>query len=162
VVEVELVTVRVEMPANTSVVLLRERGGQRRLLPILIGSSEATAIAYALDHVETPRPMTHDLLKNLLDALGVSIEQVVVTELRERTFYAVLTLRSATGTHEVSSRPSDAIALAARTGSPIYVNESVLAEAAYKEEDKGEPEESDEMVEQFRQFIENVNPEDFV
>ena len=90
-VEVELVTVRVEMPTNTSVVLLRERGGQRRLLPILIGNSEAQAIDYALDHVETPRPMTHDLLKNLLDALGVSIEQVVVTELRDRTFYAELT-----------------------------------------------------------------------
>ena len=161
-VEVELVTVRVEMPANTSVVLLRERGGQRRLLPILIGSSEAQAIAYALDHVETPRPMTHDLLKNLLDELGVSIEQVVVTELRDRTFYAELTLRSPSGTHEVSSRPSDAIALAARTGSPIYVNEAVLAEAAYKEEERAEPAESDEMVEQFRQFIENVNPEDFV
>ena len=83
-VEVELVTVRVEMPANTSVVLLRERGGQRRLLPILIGSSEATAIAYALDHVETPRPMTHDLLKNLLDALGVSIEQVIAPFLLSR------------------------------------------------------------------------------
>jgi len=161
-VEVELVTVRVEMPANTSVVLLRERGGQRRLLPILIGSTEATAIAYALDHVETPRPMTHDLLKNLLDELGISIEQVVVTELRDRTFYAELTLRSPSGTHEVSSRPSDAIALAARTGSPIYVNEAVLAEAAYKEEEQAEPAESDEMVEQFRQFIENVNPEDFV
>jgi bifunctional DNase/RNase len=161
-VEVELVTVRVEMPANTSVVLLRERGGQRRLLPILIGNSEATAIAYALDHVETPRPMTHDLLKNVLDELGATIEQVVVTELRDRTFYAELSVRSAAGTHSISSRPSDAIALAARTGSPIYVNEAVLAEAAYNEEERGEGEESDDMVEQFRQFIENVNPEDFV
>jgi bifunctional DNase/RNase len=162
-VEVELVTVRVEMPANTSVVLLRERSGSRRLLPILIGSSEATAIAYALDGVETPRPMTHDLMRNMLDELGVSVEQVVVTELRDRTFYAELRLRSAAGEHTVSSRPSDAIALAARTGTPIYVNEAVLAEAAYKEEDGGESKgEADEMVEQFRQFIENVNPEDFV
>ena len=92
-VEVELVTVRVEMPANTSVVLLRERRAARRLLPILIGNSEATAIAYALDGVETPRPMTHDLLKNLLDELGVTVEQVVVTELRDRTFYAELDLQ---------------------------------------------------------------------
>jgi bifunctional DNase/RNase len=162
-VEVELVTVRVEMPANTSVVLLRERAGGRRLLPILIGNSEATAIAYALDGVETPRPMTHDLMKNLLDELGVNVEQVVVTELRDRTFFAELRLRSAGGTHSISSRPSDAIALAARTGTPIYVSEAVLAEAAYREdEDRDRTGESDEMVEQFRQFIENVNPEDFV
>ena len=107
--------------------------------------------------------MTHDLMKNLLDELGVSIEQVVVTELRDRTFYAELHPALAGGTHAVSSRPSDAIALAARTGTPIYVNEAVLAEAAYKEDDeRAEPAESDEMVEQFRQFIENVNPEDFV
>ena len=162
-VEVELVTVRVEMPANTSVVLLREREGGRRLLPILIGNSEATAIAYALDGVETPRPMTHDLMKNLLDELGVKVEQVVVTELRDRTFFAELRLRSAGGSHSISSRPSDAIALAARTGTPIYVSEAVLAEAAYREDDERERGgESDEMVEQFRQFIENVNPEDFV
>src|SRR5215218_245952 len=162
-VEVELVTVKVEMPANTSVVLLRERGGGRRLLPILIGNSEATAIAYALDGVETPRPMTHDLMKNLLDELGVRVEQVVVTELRDRTFFAELRLRSAGGSYSVSSRPSDAIALAARTGTPNYVSEAVLAEAAYREEDERERSgESDEMVEQFRQFIENVNPEDFV
>ena len=162
-VEVELVTVRVEMPANTSVVLLREREGGRRLLPILIGNSEATAIAYALDGVETPRPMTHDLMKNLLDELGVRVEQVVVTELRDRTFFAELRLSSAGGSHSVSSRPSDAIALAARTRTPIYVSEAVLAEAAYREEDdRKRGGESDEMVEQFRQFIENVNPEDFV
>jgi uncharacterized protein len=162
-VEVELVTVRVEMPANTSVVLLREREGGRRLLPILIGNSEATAIAYALDGVETPRPMTHDLMKNLLDELGVTVEQVAVTELRDRTFFAELRLRSAAGSHSISSRPSDAIALAARTGTPIYVSEAVLAEAAYREdEDRERGGESDEMVEQFRQFIENVNPEDFV
>jgi uncharacterized protein len=162
-VEVELVTVRVEMPANTSVVLLREREGGRRLLPILIGNSEATAIAYALDGVETPRPMTHDLMKNLLDELGVTVAQVVVTELRDRTFFAELRLRSAGGTNSISSRPSDAIALAARTGTPIYVSEAVLAEAAYREDDERDGGgESDEMVEQFRQFIENVNPEDFV
>lgn len=158
-VEVELVTVRVEMPQSTSVVLLRERSGDRRLLPILIGNAEATAIAYALDGVETPRPMTHDLLKNVLDELGVSVEQVVVTELRNRTFYAELRLVTPGGKHSVSSRPSDAIALAVRTGTPIYVAESVLDEAAYREEDQKV--DQDDMVEEFRQFIENVNPEDF-
>lgn len=156
-VEVELVTVRVE--ATSSVVLLRERNSSRRLLPILIGNSEATAIAYALERVETPRPMTHDLMKNLLDELGITLEQVVVTELRNRTFYAELRMRSPSGSHVVSSRPSDAIALAARTGTPIFVDESVLDEAAYPEE-RPVPDQ-DEMVEQFRQFIESVNPEDF-
>jgi hypothetical protein len=158
-VEVELVTVRVEMPQSTSVVLLRERSGDRRLLPILIGNAEATAIAYALDGVEMPRPMTHDLLKNVLDELGVQVEQVVVTELRQRTFFAELRLRTASGQQTVTSRPSDAIALAVRTGTPIYVSEAVLNEAAYREEDQKI--EQDDMVEEFRRFIENVNPEDF-
>ena len=156
-VEVELITVRVE--ATSSVVLLRERGGARRLLPILIGNSEATAIAYALEHIETPRPMTHDLMKNLLDELGVTVERVVVTELRNRTFYADLHLGTPAGPHTVSSRPSDAIALAARTGTPLFVAEAVLDEAAYAEE-RGD-DDQDDMVEQFRQFIDSVNPEDF-
>ncbi len=156
-VEVELVTVRVE--ATSSVVLLRERGGARRLLPILIGNAEATAIAYALEHIETPRPMTHDLMKDVLDELSVSVEQVVVTELRNRTFYAELHLRTPKGPHTVSSRPSDAIALAARTGTPIFVAPAVLDEAAYPEERQGD--DQDDMVEQFRQFIDSVNPEDF-
>jgi bifunctional DNase/RNase len=156
-VEVELVTVRVE--TTSSVVLLRERGGARRLLPILIGNAEATAIAYALEHIETPRPMTHDLMKDLLDELSVSVEQVVVTELRNRTFYAELHLRTPKGPHTVSSRPSDAIALAARTGTPIFVAAAVLDEAAYPEERQGD--DQDDMVEQFRQFIDSVNPEDF-
>jgi len=148
------------MPTNTSVVLLRERGGQRRLLPILIGNSEAQAIAYALDNVETPRPMTHDLLKNLLDALSVTIEQVVVTELRERTFYAVLTLRSPAGTHEVSSRPSDAIALAVRCQAPLFASEELLDEVG--QEPTPEPEEeAEEIIDEFRDFIERVNPDDF-
>ncbi|MPY94223.1 MAG: bifunctional nuclease family protein [Acidimicrobiia bacterium] len=156
-VEVELVTVRVE--ATSSVVLLRERTGGRRLLPILIGNSEATAIAYALERIETPRPMTHDLIKNVLEELGITVEQVVVTELRNRTFYAELHLRASAGPHTVSSRPSDAIALAARTGTPIFVEEAVLDEAAYPEERPAA--DQDEMVEQFKQFIDSVNPEDF-
>ena len=156
-VEVELVTVRVE--SASSVVLLRERAGARRLLPILIGNAEAMAIAYALEHVETPRPMTHDLMKDLLGALDVTVEQVVVTELRNRTFYAELHLRAGGGARTVSSRPSDAIALAARTGTPIFVAEAVLDEAASPEERPAA--DQDEMVEQFKQFIDSVNPEDF-
>jgi bifunctional DNase/RNase len=162
-VEMELVGVRVELPTNVPIVLLRETEGDRRVLPIFIGSPEATAIAFALERVETPRPMTHDLLKNLLDELGVSVERVVVTELRDSTFFAEIHLRRNGQNHTVSSRPSDAIALAARTGTPIFADESVLAEASYPAETTEERsgDDQDEVVEEFRQFIEHVNPEDF-
>jgi bifunctional DNase/RNase len=163
-VEMELVGVRVELPTNVPIVLLRETEGDRRVLPIFIGSPEATAIAFALERVETPRPMTHDLLKNVLDELGVSIERIVVTELRDSTFFAELRLTRNGRAHTVSSRPSDAIALAVRTGTPIFAEETVLAEAAYpadSADEKSGEEQPDEVVEQFREFIEHVNPEDF-
>ena len=155
----ELVGVRVELPSNTPIVLLREKTGERRLLPIFIGGPEATAIALALDKVETPRPMTHDLLKDLLDEVGAHIDRVVVTDLNEGTFYAEIHLSTDGKTKQVSSRPSDAVALAVRAGTPIFAEESVLDEVAYTvNEEDDEPE---EVVEQFREFIDNVNPEDF-
>ncbi len=164
-VEMDLVGVRVELPSNTPIALLRERAGARRVLPIFIGGPEATAIAFALEEVVTPRPMTHDLMRNLLDDLGVSIESVTVTELRDRTFYAEIELHASDGVHRVSSRPSDALALAIRVGTPIYAAEEVLDEAAFEAEDEsdaeGEPEEQSEVVEQFREFIDNVSPDDF-
>ena len=164
-VEMDLVGVRVELPSNTPIALLRERSGARRVLPIFIGGPEATAIAFALEEVVTPRPMTHDLMRDLLDDLGVSIESVTVTELRDRTFYAEIELHAADGVHRVSSRPSDALALAVRIGTPIYAAEEVLDEAAFQAEDEedddaGEEEEA-EVVEQFKEFIDNVSPEDF-
>src|SRR5436189_5755790 len=114
-VEMELIGVRVELPTNAPIVLLREADGSHRTLPIFIGGPEATAIAFALEGVETPRPMTHDLMKNVLEELSISIERIVVTELRDSTYFAELHLRNSNGTHVVSSRPSDALALAART-----------------------------------------------
>jgi bifunctional DNase/RNase len=159
-VEMELIGVRVELPTNAPIVLLRETEGEHRTLPIFIGGPEATAIAFALEQVETPRPMTHDLMKDLLDDLNVRLERVVVTELRESTFYAELHLASNGRNHVVSSRPSDAIALAVRTGTTIYADESVLEEAGYAPEE-GNEEEQDEVVEQFKEFIDRVNPEDF-
>jgi len=158
----ELLGVRVELPTNTPIALLREREGQRRVLPILIGGPEAAAIAFALDEVVTPRPLTHDLMKILLDELETVVERVVVTELREGTFYAELTLRTAAGVRVVSSRPSDAIALAARTGTPIFADEEVLDEAGYVGgDDETDEEEAEEVVEQFKDFLDSVNPEDF-
>lgn len=160
-IEMELVGVRVEMPSSTPVALLRETGGDRRVLPIMIGAPEATAISFALEEVMTPRPMTHDLLRNVLDDLGVSVERITVTELRDGIFHAELELVGSDGIHTVSSRPSDAIALAARTGSPIFASESVLTDAGYLEDSLDDEPEETQMVEQFKEFIDTVNPEDF-
>lgn len=157
----ELVGVRAEMPSSAPIAVLREVGGARRVLPIFIGGPEATAISFALDEVITPRPMTHDLFREVLDDLGVSLEKVTVTELREGVFHAELELNGRDGVHTISSRPSDAIALAARTGSPIYASEEVLAEAGYLEDDEPEEAEQEHVVEEFRDFIDSVNPEDF-
>src|SRR5205823_6870653 len=109
-VEVHLAAVRVDLQSNTPVVLLQETEGARRTLPIFIGAPEATAIAFALQGVTTSRPMTHDLFKDVLVALGVTLERVLITELREGTFYAELHLNGPGGATVVSSRPSDAIA----------------------------------------------------
>jgi uncharacterized protein len=158
-VEMELVGVRVELPSNAPIVLLRETQGQRRLLPIFIGGPEATAIAYALENVVPPRPQTHDLMKNLLDELGARIQKISVTELVDHTFYAEIELVLNGQTHRISSRPSDAIALAVRVGTPIFAAEDVLDEAGHTAaEDSEEPE---DVVAEFREFIEKVNPEDF-
>ena len=113
-IELELVAVRVELPSNTPVLVLRELVGRRRQLTIFIGNPEATAIAFALEGVDTPRPLTHDLFCDVLDGLGTSLERVVITELRETTYYADLHLSSEDGPVTVSSRPSDAVALVNR------------------------------------------------
>jgi bifunctional DNase/RNase len=159
-VEMELVSVEApERPTRTPVVILREMSGQRRLLPIFIGVPEAQAIALSMQNIETPRPMTHDLLKNVLDELGAQVERIVVTELREGTFFAEIVVNSQGEVRSVSSRPSDAIALAVRIGSPIFAAEDVLDEAGRVEQD--DDEQAEEMVEKFRNFIDHVNPEDF-
>ena len=155
-----LVGVRVEMPTNSPIVLLREAEGQHRVLPIFIGAVEATAIAFALQGVVTQRPMTHDLMRDLLMELGIGVERIVITELRERTFYAEIEMTTNGTGYKVSSRPSDAIALAARLGTPIFAEESVLEEAAVTMSEDDEEEDDDE-VERFRAFLDEVNPEDF-
>ena len=161
--QMELIGVRVGLPSNTPIVLLREMSESGRLLPIFIGTPEATAIAIALDGVATPRPMTHDLLRDVLDELSADLERVVVTELRDKTYYAELHLRSDGGRSVLSSRPSDAIALAARTGTPIFAEEAVIQEAGYTTDPVAGPgqEQADEVVEQFKEFIDSVSPEDF-
>jgi bifunctional DNase/RNase len=150
--EVDVVGVRVEMPSNQPIVLLREVSGDR-YLPIWIGAVEATAIAFAQQGVVPPRPLTHDLLKDLLGATGNELTEVRITEMRDGVFYALLVLASGA---EVSARPSDSIALALRTGSKIVCAEDVLDEAGLEV-----PEEEEDEVEKFREFLDNVSPEDF-
>lgn len=154
-IELELVGVRVELPHNQPIVLLKERAGDR-FLPIWIGAVEATSIAFALQGVVTARPMTHDLMHNLLKDLHVSVDRVVVTELREGTFYAEIQMTHDGESFVSSSRPSDAIALAVRATVPIFADESVLAEAGIEIEDEEEDE-----VERFKEFLDKVTPEDF-
>lgn len=153
----ELVGIELERPPNIPCLVLREAGGEGRVLPIFIGGPEATAIAFALEEVETPRPMTHDLMKDLLEVVGARVERVVVTELREATFYAEIILNIAGDVRAVSARPSDAVALAVRYGAPVFAEEGVL-EVAGRTAGEGVPE---EVVEQFKEFIDHVNPEDF-
>jgi len=155
-IEMNLAGVRIELPSNQPIVLLRESEGER-FLPIWIGQSEAAAIALALQGVITPRPMTHDLLRNILDEMAVQVSNIVITELREGTFYAVINMQRNGDAFEISSRPSDAIALAVRLGCKIFVHEEVLSEASILIPN-GEDEDE---VEKFREFLENVNPEDF-
>jgi bifunctional DNase/RNase len=155
VIELQLVGVRVELPTNQPIVLLREREGER-FLPIWIGAVEATAIAFALQGIVTQRPMTHDLMKNILEEMGIHMDRVTITELKEGTFYAVIKFSQNGSNYEVSSRPSDAIALAVRTSVPIFAAEQVLDEASILIKDDEEQE-----VEKFREFLDQVNPEDF-
>ncbi len=156
-IEMNLVGVRVELPGNQPIVLLKESDGER-YLPIWIGTSEATAIAFALQGVPTQRPMTHDLMKNILEELAVSVERILITELRDGTFYAVIEMARNGSSYEISSRPSDAIALAVRLAVPIFAHEDVLGEASIVIR---EDEEQEQEVQRFREFLENVRPEDF-
>ena len=155
-VAMEVVGVRVELPTNTPILLLRERDGTR-YLPIWIGTPEATAIALALEGIETSRPLTHDLIKTLLDALGADIERVDVTSLDEGTFYAELVIEAEGEELTISSRPSDAIALATRSGAPVFAARELLDEAGIEIHDDNEEEE----IERFREFLDDITPEDF-
>lgn len=145
--------VRVEMPSNQPIVLLKELDGVR-YLPIWLGAAEATAIAFAQQEVLPPRPLTHDLFKNVLDSLKVNLQTVYLTELKDGVFYAQLNFGEG---ESISARPSDAIALALRTGSPILASEGLLEEAGIEI-----PDQSEDEIERFKEFLDEINPEDFL
>lgn len=140
---------------NAPIVILKAEGGTR-LLPIWIGLFEANAIAIEMEKIAVPRPMTHDLLKNMIELLDASMERMVVDNLRENTFFASVYLRRDGREHRLDARPSDAIALALRTGAPIFVTHDVLARSRGIElaDDLGEPD-------QWRQWIDHITPGDF-
>jgi bifunctional DNase/RNase len=145
-VPMDITGVRMELPSNTPIILLREQGGER-FLPIWIGPVEAMAISAAIDGVAPPRPQTHDLLTSVIDGLGAAVSRVVVTELRDNVFFADLVLEIGGREVVVSARPSDAVALAVRTGSPVFARTDVLDEAG---------------IERFREALEDMTVEDFL
>ena len=163
-IEMELLGVQVELPSNSPLLLLREADGLGRVLPVVIDTPEAHAIHRGIEGIRLARPLTHDLIVNLLDEMEATVISVQVTELRERTFFAEIELEVAGQKQTISARPSDAIAIAVRTETAIYASEEVLAEAGQMieghdaEGDDGDP---DELLDEFKQFLDDVNPDDF-
>lgn len=162
----EVVGVRVEMPSNQPIVLLREIDGTR-FLPIWVGAVEATAIAFAQQGLEPPRPLTHDLMAGLLDKLDATLVAVHINELRDGVFYSTLQMRdSLANLVQLSARPSDAVALALRTQGNILASADLLDSAGIEIPegaaiDEGGITDSNGELEAFREFLEGINPEDF-
>ena len=147
-----------DMVGKQPIVLLKTVDGNR-FLPIWIGHPEAAAILMKLQGASTPRPMTHDLMDEMLSELEVACSRVSVTELKENTFYASITVSVNGSEMEIDSRPSDALALAVRVSAPIYAAEDVIEESAIEFEH--EVEDTEEVVEKFKDFLDQVSPEDF-
>jgi bifunctional DNase/RNase len=147
--------------SNMPIIILKDEE-DKRSLPIWVGIFEANAIALELEKIATPRPMTHDLIKSILETIEARVLKVVVTDLKENTFFAVLHLQLGETEYTVDSRPSDAIALALRVAAPIYVDEEVFPKAGKMEVAKegGEPMKPDD-PEQLREWLQNIKPEDF-
>ncbi|NNN14639.1 MAG: bifunctional nuclease family protein [Acidimicrobiaceae bacterium] len=165
-VEVELAGVQIDQRSATPVMLLRESVEPRRTVAIYIGRTEAQAIVDAVQGVEPPRPLTHDLIRDILDVVGARVDRVVITTLVESTFYAELELTSSGSKLHISCRPSDAVAIAVRVGSPIFVLDDLIAKEGFvissEIDDIDEPlENPEEIVGEFRDFLDKINPEDF-
>jgi len=157
--EMQIYGVSFDMVGKQPIVLLKTID-DNRFLPIWIGHPEAAAILMKLQGAETPRPMTHDLIVDMLDQVESKCERIAITELRDNTFYASITI-SVTGTEvELDSRPSDALAIAVRLGVPIFVAEEVIDESSI-EFDQGE-EDNEQVVEKFKDFLDDISPEDFL
>ena len=146
----------IDLLTHDPVVILKDLDG-RRFLPILIGPFEATAIALALENAPVPRPLTHDLMRNVIETMDGRLEQVVIHDIRDATFFAKLIVRRNGDLQEIDARPSDGIALALRMSAPIYVTDKIVLEESGTESAK----EEEAAVERFKKFIEDLKPSDF-
>jgi bifunctional DNase/RNase len=157
-IEMVIYGVSFDLVGKQPIVLLKTADGNK-FLPIWIGHPEAAAILMKLQGASTPRPMTHDLVTDLLEQLDAQVTRITVTELKENTFYASITVAQNGSEIEIDSRPSDAIALAVRAEAPIYANERVIEESAIEFE--GEEVNEEEIVDEFRKFLDDVSPDQF-
>ena len=157
-IEMVIYGVRFDLVGKQPIVLLKTADGNK-FLPIWIGHPEAAAILMKLQGASTPRPMTHDLVTDMLEQLDAQVTRITVTELKENTFYASITVAQNGSEIEIDSRPSDAIALAVRAEAPIYANERVIEESAIEFE--GEEVNEEEIVDEFRKFLDDVSPDQF-
>jgi uncharacterized protein len=155
----EVTGLAMDPKTNTPILILKDPEGEASL-PIWIGLLEATSIATELENIRFPRPMTHDLIKTLFDHLNVKVEKVEVCDLRDNTYYAIIHLRDSAHTIPVDARPSDAIAIALRTNSPIFVKESVLIKSQ-RSDDGTQPVFNREETEKWSEILESLDPEDF-
>jgi uncharacterized protein len=153
-IEMKIKGLMIDPITSMPIVILRDGEGQR-ILPIWVGVFEANAIALQIENVQTPRPMTHDLLRNVIHDLSAQVERIVVTELKENTFYAVIHLRTDGSAIVVDARPSDAIALALRSGAPIFVEETVIASVRSDESAKESMD-----VGRLQKWLENLSDEE--
>jgi bifunctional DNase/RNase len=158
---VDLVGLQLEPQSGVSLVVLREHEAPNRILPIFIGGPEAASIAIALSGEAPPRPLVHDVMATMVSALTATVESVEVTDVRDGTFIARITLGGPGGQQHIDSRPSDAIALAVRTGANLFVADAVLDEAGALVAQLPDEEAIDDAVEQFRHFLDELNPADF-
>jgi len=160
--EMHIYGVSFDLVGKQPIVLLKTADGNK-FLPIWIGHAEAAAILMKLQSQDSPRPMTHDLVSDMLRQLGAQIVRITVTELRENTFYAQITVSQDGQELEVDSRPSDAIALAIRAEAPIFAADQVIEESAIEfEGDEVNEEQLEEEVSRFRHFLDEVTPDQFV
>ena len=155
-IEMQVAGIALDASSRSPIVLLRD-ASSRRQLPIYIGQDHAKAIINALEKQAPPRPLTHDLLVNIIEEWDMTLERIVIHSLQDNTFYAILTLRQGEAKREIDARPSDAIAVALRTGSPIWVMEEVIADASLPVD----PDSDEAERKAFRDFLSNLRPEDF-
>lgn len=160
-VELELVDVRIDEVTKLPFLELRASDGTNRILPISVGLPEGAAVKYGLEQRTTPRPMTHDLMGHIITACGATLDQIVITDFHDQIYFAELHLSVGKERKIVSCRPSDAVALAVRFGASMFVHDEVLDRQGVVPVDTERGEGGEELVDEFRKFIDDINPEDF-